>query len=454
VTNNKGQSKTFWDTLTKTKTVSKFWSNHKRGLTIFVGLLGLYFGSIIFYTGNPQENSLDSEELKALVSKTKNSIDTVKKKTDPFIREILIQNEAKKLEIRADEYRKLLDLQKSSSDLLPDVRRDNFLSPIIWFYQDLYPSQRLRLTGGWVLWFFSILPNLTILYVAWKFVQEIPLRERQAKYQAWQVIHTAHGQKFSGARISALEDLVEQGESLSGLVISMHVDLNGINLNGANLKRVCLFDVELNEANLNGANLNGASLTYAKLDGANLEGAKLDGATLNKASLKKANLRNANLNGANLEEAILDEANLKGAELYKANLDGAELKWANLEGVTLYEASLKRTKLNFANLKSVDFTLANLEDVDLYKADLEGAILYGTNLKGTNLYLVNLDGATLHGANLESTENLTREQLKNTYLCSTKLPDGLKDLSNRNCQEDQKEWVKKWREKLKLQKQG
>lgn len=340
------------------------------GLKIGGILFFLLFLSIAFYPENKQENSLESQELKDLISKTKNSIESVKKKTDPFVRELMIQSEAKKLEIKPDEYKKLLALQKSNPDLLPDVRRDNLLSPIVWFYQDLSPSQRLKLAGQELLWFFGVLPNLTILYVGWKFLQEIPQRERQAKYQAWQVIHTSHGQQVSGARIAALEDLVEQGESLSGLTLG------------------------------------------------------------NGADLSKANLEYANLSGANLEYTNLLRAKLKGSGLEYSRLKGVNFSGSMLNGAYL--------------------TCANLESADLLGAIFEGANLKFTKLKGANLKFTKLDGANLSGANFEDAKELTREQLKNTYLCNTNLPDDLKDLSNRNCEEDEKEWIDKWHKKLKI----
>ena len=403
--NNNVPSRSFWETLLKSKTVSRLKQNNglMTGLKIGISLFVLLFLSIAFYPENKQENSLESQELKDLISKTKNSIEAVNKKTDPFVRELMIQSESKKLEIKPDEYKKLLALQKSNPDLLPDVRRENLLSPIVWFYQDLSRSQRLKLTGQGLLWFLGILPNLTILYVGWKFLQEIPQRERQAKYQAWQVIHTAHNQKVCGARIAALEDLVEQGESLAGLTL----------VNGADLEKANLFDANLSKANLEVANLSKANLEVAFLCYANLKG----------AVLSSANLKGANLWKANLEVAFLFSANLKGAFLFSANLKGAFLSKANLEGANLEDANLEGAYLSYANLKGAY----------LSKANLEGA---------------SLEGAYLKDAYLKDAKELTREQLDDTYLCNTNLPDNLKDLSNRDCAEDEKEWINKWRKKL------
>ncbi len=370
--NNNVPSRPFWETLLKSKFVSRLKQNNglMTGLKIGSSLFVLLLLSIAFYPENKQENSLESQELKDLISKTKNSIEAVNKKTDPFVRELMIQSESKKLEIKPDEYKKLLALQKSNPDLLPDVRRDNLLSPIVWFYQDLSRSQRFKLTGQGLLWFFGVLPNLTILYVGWKFLQEIPQRERQAKYQAWQVIHTSHSQKVCGARIAALEDLVEQGESLSGLTLE------------------------------------------------------------NGADLSKANLEYANLSGANLWNANLSGANLKGSDLESSWLNGVNFVGSRLKGAYL--------------------TCANLESADLFVANLEGANLKYTKLKGANLKSTKLDGANLSGADFEDAKELTREQLKHTYLCNTNLPDSLKDLSDQNCEEDEKEWIDKWHKKLKI----
>jgi hypothetical protein len=121
--NNNVPSRPFWETLLKSKTVSRLKQNNglMTGLKIGSSLFVLLVLSIAFYPENKQENSLESQELKDLISKTKNSIEAVNKKTDPFVRELMIQSESKKLEIKPDEYKKLLALQKSNPDLLPDV---------------------------------------------------------------------------------------------------------------------------------------------------------------------------------------------------------------------------------------------------------------------------------------------------------------------------------------------
>ena len=197
----------------------------------------------------------------------------------------------------------------------------------------------------WLLWGFEKSSTLTILFVGGRFLWEIPRREREAKYQAWQVIHTAHGQR-SGARIAALEDLCEQGESLNGLTLEGCIDLSRINLTKANLSRANLSAANLSGANLHGANLHGANLHGANLTEANLFGANLTGAYLRGADLRGADLRWADLSGANLTEADLSGANLGsllGVGLTGVGLTGADIFSLSF-GTEFYKTVIKNTK--------------------------------------------------------------------------------------------------------------
>ena len=155
----------------------------------------------------------------------------------------------------------------------------------------LIPWTALAVAWQWLL---GVLPSLTILFVGMRFLLEIPQREKQAKYQAWRVVHTAYGQKVSGARIAALEDLREQGESLSRLTLEEGAMLNKINLAGS----------DLFHASLSGAGLWCDNLHKAKLESAYLSNANLHKAILLSTDLYKADLRGADLCLANLTGAI------------------------------------------------------------------------------------------------------------------------------------------------------
>ncbi len=122
-------------------------------------------------------------------------------------------------------------------------------------------------------------------------------RKQRKHYEAWQVVDAAHRIKVSRARFQALQDLHEDGVSLSRLELSQ-ADLSSILLSGANLSRTNLID-----ANLKGANLKGANLSRANLIDANLIDANLRGAFLSDADLENANLREADLTPEQVKQA-------------------------------------------------------------------------------------------------------------------------------------------------------
>jgi len=172
------------------------------------------------------------------------------------------------------------------------------------------------------------------------------LDQRKAKhYQAWQVVVAAQGQRISGGRIEALEDLNSDGISLMGVDISKAylpmLNLEDADLTGANLAGAIFWD-----ANLAGAYLTDANLAEANLSGANLAGATLFRANLMEAKLYSAILSKANLTGANLSGAKLGSANLTGANFDKANLRGAFL-WS-------YGIWWLIESIEFANIYGVD----------------------------------------------------------------------------------------------------
>lgn len=148
-------------------------------------------------------------------------------------------------------------------------------------------------------------------------------------------------------------------------------------------------------------------------------------------------------------------------DLFFSNLTGANLNGANLNGASLYGADLNGAILLDAKLQGTSFTGSYLGSAVLYRADLTDAHLAGVKLQWSDLSHANLQkaflreaelqGAFLNEANLSGAKDLTRKQLKDTYLCSTRLPDDLKDLSNHNCKEDRFEWRTKLQQSQKHQ---
>ncbi len=203
------------------------------------------------------------------------------------------------------------------------------------------------------------------------YVVEIPQREKQANYAAWQVVNAAQGQGASGGRIEALQDLNEN-RCIGPVCFHRRVSLQGLAANKAKLQGIIL----------KGADLRGAALQNADLRGAALQGADLRGTAL----------QNADLRGANLRGAALGEPDPRIIEPPRTDLQGANLSDADLRG---------------AALQGADFRGAYLGD-----ADLRGAVLWGADLRGAYLWGADLRDANLWDADLRDAKNLTPDQIK------------------------------------------
>jgi uncharacterized protein YjbI with pentapeptide repeats len=179
----------------------------------------------------------------------------------------------------------------------------------------------------------NVVEGFSILVAVFLFFLETPERNKQAHYEAWKVIDSAHGLKTSYARLQALQDLNEDSISLSGLN-APEADLRGINLAYADLSYADLSGVDLSYANLSHAKLSHTNLVEAKLNNANLRNAYLTGANLGYASLIEAELQDVDFVGANL----------LGTNFVRANLSQAYFGDVNFSDSILRDANLKQTK--------------------------------------------------------------------------------------------------------------
>lgn len=217
--------------------------------------------------------------------------------------------------------------------------------------------------------FMGTLQDISILAAVILYFRETPSRKKQEHYEAWRVINSSYGQRASGGRLQALQDLNNDGVSLAGLTADKAylaginlkgADLRDANLQGTNLKNACLQDIDLRNANLQQADLR-----YANLEGANLRNANLQGQSTN---LSYTNFQHAYLSHINFQSAYLWSANLQGADLSYANLQEADLSYANLQGANLKYANLQGADLSPTNLEKANFQGADLQNTDLRDA--------------------------------------------------------------------------------------
>lgn len=179
----------------------------------------------------------------------------------------------------------------------------------------------------------NIVEGFSILVAVWLFFLEAPERDKQAHYEAWKTIDSAHGLRNSYARLQALQDLNDDRVPLRGFT-APEADLRGINLAGADLSHAYLSGADLSNANLSNTNLSHANLVETKLTNANLSNSQLTGANLSYANLIEANLQDVDFVGADLI----------GANFVRANLAQAYFGDVNFNQCLLTDANLQKTK--------------------------------------------------------------------------------------------------------------
>jgi BTB/POZ domain-containing protein KCTD9 len=293
------------------------------------------------------------------IDELRNSFNRVYHGPDRLQREYELAMEAERLGVPLDTYRRLYELRgEEHIDPYPKPKKW-WCAPSDWgkWVWHLPPKKKLALSRKGVVKLVQSGVIVTVALALSRYVWEAPKREKLAHYQAWQMINSAAGQKTSGGRINALQDLNKDGVSLQGL-----------DANGANLERI----------KLQNANLSYANLSYAILWGTNLSYADLGNTKLSNANLSYANLSYANLNDADLGHAILGAANLINTKFLNANLTNA-----NLWGTNLSNADLGNTNLNSADLWSTNLTNADLQRTNLTNAIIDCSDKFCTNFKGT-----------------------------------------------------------------------
>jgi BTB/POZ domain-containing protein KCTD9 len=176
----------------------------------------------------------------------------------------------------------------------------------------------------------NILEGFSILVAVWLFFLEAPERDKQAHYEAWKTIDSAHGLRNSYARLQALQDLNSDRVPLRGFT-APEADLRGIDLSGADLSNAYLSGADLSNANLSNADLSHANLVETKLNNANLAGSQLTGADISYADLIEANLQEVDFVGANIIGANFVRSNLAQAYFGDVNFNQCRLNDANLQ---------------------------------------------------------------------------------------------------------------------------
>ena len=210
--------------------------------------------------------------------------------------------------------------------------------------------------------FFELLElagRLTVLTAVIFYIAGIGERARERNYQAWQVINTAAGLSGSGGRLDALQALMADQVSVTGVNLSGWVE-HGIHLPGAWLP-LAIFDSTV----LDDGSLAGANLTQASFRGAWLWNMRLESAVLN-----QADLGGVVIHLSHLDSAELWRASLKNANLFVSDLQGADFAFADLRGLTLHGMPFR----NIWRIKLANVCGAKPDEFRQWALDSAGAV--------------------------------------------------------------------------------
>ncbi|MCC0177016.1 pentapeptide repeat-containing protein [Waterburya agarophytonicola K14] len=212
----------------------------------------------------------------------------------------------------------------------------------------------------------NIVEGFSILVAVWLFFLEAPERDKQAHYEAWKTIDSAHGLRNSYARLQALQDLNDDRIPLRGFT-APEADLRGINLEGADLSNAYLSGADLSNANLSNANLSHANLVETKLTNANLSNSQLTGANLSYTDLIEADLQDVDFVGANI----------LGTNFVRANLTRAYFGDVDFNQCLLTNANLHKTKFfGVENLTAAQIKDAKNWSEGIYDAKMSAKLNY------------------------------------------------------------------------------
>jgi uncharacterized protein YjbI with pentapeptide repeats/ABC-type dipeptide/oligopeptide/nickel transport system ATPase component len=217
---------------------------------------------------------------------------------------------------------------------------------------------------------YAIVPISVISVTSYYIYRNLEIR------QLWETLDNSSKSNDSSARNTALERLVQLGESLENRSF-VENDLTGVNLSGANLTGTNFEGAVLKKANLSKSDLSGSFLGESNLNGANL-----DFANLNQADFTNSYLYEASMQGANLAEVNFTGADLAKSKLDRSSFRGVNFLEANLRNASMTNITMVNSNFSSANLGAVDFDGSQLENV-IFK----NAYLGNTKTKGQDLSL-------------------------------------------------------------------
>jgi uncharacterized protein YjbI with pentapeptide repeats len=246
--------------------------------------------------------------------------------SDPLTREYqfaLLEKEAEKAGLSAETYRRLYETYLPNKEHIPQYPQKPWVFKEWLRYFLEFTKKKLAKKVLIIIVEKGLL--ISLISGVLKYYWEAPQRQKQKEFQAWTIINNAAGKEVSGGRISALQDLNENGVELWNLVLD-RANLSGIKLENGKLAQT---------------SFKRAILECTQEKCSNLRKANLYQSNFYDASLSKIDFRETNLIDANLQKAYLEQAKFQKAHLYKANLKESKIKGANFQGADLEDTKFK-----------------------------------------------------------------------------------------------------------------
>ncbi|MDB9474506.1 pentapeptide repeat-containing protein [Dolichospermum circinale] len=268
--------------------------------------------------------------------------------SDPLTREYqfaLLEKEAEKAGLSAETYRRLYETYLPNKEHIPQYPQKPWVFKEWLRYFLEFPKKQLAKKVLIIIVEKGLL--ISLISGVLKYYWEAPQRQKQKELQAWTIINNAAGKEVSGGRISALQDLNENGVELWNLVLD-RANLSGITLENGKLANTSFNDTQLGCIEQKCSNFRKANLHQAQFQNAYLDHIDFKETYLINANFKKAYLEQAKFQKADLDKANLEEAKIKGAIFQGANLENTNFKDAIICG-DIFDESTGSTKNSCAN---------------------------------------------------------------------------------------------------------
>jgi uncharacterized protein YjbI with pentapeptide repeats len=285
------------------------------------------------------------------------------------------------------------------------------------------------------------LATISILYSAITILSEKNLRQRNAIFQAWQIINSNEGKAGEGGRSLALEQLLKYKENISGISLE-NAYLKQININNCVLEKINFMNGKFAKSHFINDSFVLCDFTGSQLEKGIFDNVQYVNSNLNKTRFVMSNFNYCTINNCNSEKeasfysSSIMNTTISDSIFLDAYFDNANIDKTYFISTDLSLSRFRRCKISNSTIKKIkaiqsDFSLSQLinlnidnscifNNVKFDKASINYCTIknsvfldcsfFGTNLEGTtfeNCDIINcdftsaiLDGATIYNCDI------------------------------------------------------